>query len=74
MKVLEVVDLIFKLCVCAFMVITISRERDHYRYLKELHEELNKHRDRFDEFSRGRYVLEFCSCAHRIAGVTKTKE
>ena len=47
MKVLEVVDLIFKLCVCAFMVITISRERDHYRYLKELHEELNKHRDRF---------------------------
>ena len=42
MKTLEVVDLIFKLCVCAFMVITISRERDHYRYLKELHEELNK--------------------------------
>ena len=44
MKALEVVldalDLLFKISVCAFMAVTVSRERDHYRYLKELREEL----------------------------------
>lgn len=39
---LEALDLLFKISICAFMAVTISRERDHYRYLKELHEELNE--------------------------------
>ena len=39
---LQITDILFKFCVCVFMVVTISRERDHYRFLKDLQKDLDE--------------------------------
>lgn len=37
---MEILDIAFKLAVCAFMIITIIRETSHYRFLQKLENQL----------------------------------
>lgn len=37
---MEILDIAFKLAVCAFMIIAIIRETSHYRFLQKLENQL----------------------------------
>lgn len=37
---MDIPEIVFKLAVCAFMIITIIRETSHYRFLQKLENQL----------------------------------
>lgn len=42
---MEILDIAFKLAVCAFMIVTIIRESSNYQFLKELEKQLHNRDD-----------------------------